>query len=115
MKDLETIKNVISDIVGFDICTNRHNRNEAYARFIYYKLARELTTKTFSNIGKIVNRDHATVLYGIKTFDILLSQDSFIEKTYIASILKLKSINGLDNFIMKEELKKFIENEDIYS
>ena len=41
-------------------------RKVTEARQFYYKRARELTGKTFSEIGKVVNRNHATVLNGIR-------------------------------------------------
>ena len=43
------------------------DRNIVEIRQIYFKCARELTSKSFEKIGMIVNKDHATVMYGIKT------------------------------------------------
>lgn len=41
------------------------------ARYIYFKRAKELLngSETLNSIGNLVNRDHATVLYGIEQVD----------------------------------------------
>jgi chromosomal replication initiator protein len=41
-------------------------RNVCEARQIYFRRAREMTTNTLYEIGALVNRDHATVMNGIK-------------------------------------------------
>ena len=43
----------------------RHHET-ADARFVYFRRARECTKNSLTRIGWLVNRDHATVLHGIK-------------------------------------------------
>ena len=34
-----------------------------------FKLCKEYTNQTFAAIGKTLNKDHATVMHGVKVFD----------------------------------------------
>lgn len=44
-------------------------RNVVDARFLFFKRAWVLTGFTLARIGEVVNRDHATVLHGIREID----------------------------------------------
>jgi hypothetical protein len=63
--------------VFLDVCsrTNTHpdvmrsqtrQREVVDARFVYYRRAKEKTKASLKKIGEVVNRDHATVLHGVK-------------------------------------------------
>jgi hypothetical protein len=69
-----------------DIKTRR--RDITYMRAIYYKLCKEFTFEPLHQIGKTVNRDHATVIHGLKTFDNII--DNFWEKEYFNIYLDIK-------------------------
>lgn len=62
---LETIVSNVSKEFGLDIRTRTRKREYIYARAVYYKIAREMLRKTLSEIGGLVNVDHATVLHSI--------------------------------------------------
>jgi len=44
----------------------KRKREVVDARFVYYRRAKEKTRHSLIEIGKLVHRDHATVLHGIK-------------------------------------------------
>jgi len=46
-------------------------------RWVGFKLARMLTKSSLTTIGKVYNKDHATVLHGIKEFDNFFTQLDF--------------------------------------
>lgn len=48
-------------------------RSIVQARMFYFKYAREYSVLPYSVIGKTLNRDHTTVLYGIRKINNLLS------------------------------------------
>ena len=48
-----------------DLKSRSRARDVADARFVYYRRSREITKEPLSKIGRLVNRDHATVLSGI--------------------------------------------------
>lgn len=67
----EKIKEAIFDVLGlrFDqYTTNSRERHFFYARMIFINYCREVQDITLEEIGIMLNRDHSTVLHGIKTF-----------------------------------------------
>lgn len=64
---LEKIKSVVSDYFQIEksqLTENKKTKNLAYARQMYFYFAREFSKQSLYEIGKSVNRDHATALYG---------------------------------------------------
>jgi len=66
---LETIKDYIEANIRVSLKKKTRARDMCYARAVYYKLAKRYTVQSLSSIGKLVGRDHATVLHGLKLFD----------------------------------------------
>ena len=67
------LENILNDVaikthIPLDKLRSRSRQREIVdARFIYFRRAREVTRESLRNIGRLVdNRDHATVLHGIK-------------------------------------------------
>lgn len=65
MKNKEIIAKVSKEF-GIDITKRTRKTEYLYARAVYYKLAKEIFHRTYSDIGKEVGLDHATVLHSIK-------------------------------------------------
>ena len=59
------------------ITNNRERRNILY-KYSFFVSARELTTLSLSSIGRVLNKDHATVLHAIKKH----SANYMYDKTY---------------------------------
>jgi hypothetical protein len=49
-----------------DLKRKTRKREIVDARYVYFKRAKELTSKSLSAIGSIVGKDHASVLHGIR-------------------------------------------------
>jgi chromosomal replication initiation ATPase DnaA len=76
---LNQIKKTICEVMDLkeNVMIARCNKYElVVSRQIYCKLAREILNLTLSEIGKEINRDHATVLHSIKEIDSRLQFDS---------------------------------------
>ena len=59
------------------------SRDVYQARFIYFKLARKYCKyASLSRIGKEVNRDHATVINGLKKYDMEAKYDPYMGDIY---------------------------------
>ena len=43
-----------------------------YSRAVFFKLARDFTRHSFKEIGEIVDKDHASVMHGMKVYDSLV-------------------------------------------
>lgn len=66
-----------------DISVKDRTREMSQARFIYFKLARKYCRyASLSKIGRLVNRDHATVINGLKRFDIEARYDPYMHDVY---------------------------------
>ena len=68
---LKTIMQRVNKTYNLTISRKTRGREYVYARAVYYKLARELTNYSLSQIGLLVYKDHASVLHGLKTFELL--------------------------------------------
>lgn len=65
-------------------------REMTQARFIYFKLARKFCRYTsLAAIGREVNRDHATVINGLKKYDTEAMHDTYMNDVYDAISNKL--------------------------
>jgi hypothetical protein len=71
------ILDVVEIVTQLDLKTKTRDRRLAYSRNVYFKLARVLTSYSLNDIGKLVNRDHCTVIHGIKQFDNGILEDEY--------------------------------------
>ena len=72
---------VINKALKLDITTKSRKREVVYARFIFYNKLRNSKEKyySFQNIGDYLEKDHATIIHGLKQYDILKEYDDFKE------------------------------------
>jgi len=74
MEKLIKIKEYLDKKSGYDISVRNREAEMVNYRTLYFKLATETTTKSSTAIGKIVGRDHATVLHARgRLFDELMT------------------------------------------
>lgn len=67
---LNKLLHIISEETDINISTLKscsRKRHIVEARYIYFFLARKLTDFSLSDISSLLNKNHSTVLYGIKT------------------------------------------------
>ena len=90
METHNLIKKRINDFFGIDI--NEPTRIEKYveARMIYYWLCYYFTNMNLSRIAKTVNKNHATVLHGIKNFPNFMDTDKQFKEKFLAIYETLK-------------------------
>jgi hypothetical protein len=87
----ETIKEIVESYFEISISRNTRKRQYVEARAIYFKLCREFTQLSLEQIGKSVNRDHASVLHGCRSINTWVEVDKRINNNM--RILKNKIIN----------------------
>ena len=68
VKELEMIKEYVNSALKIDIKDGRRQRSYVYGRALYFQLSKDFTTHSLSDIGSVVNKDHASVLHGLKIF-----------------------------------------------
>jgi len=66
--ELSQIKSLLIDLFKNDFSNKDRQRHSVYQRAVFFKLCRDLTPYSLSAIGAVVNKDHASVLHGLKLF-----------------------------------------------
>ena len=89
--DLKIIYSVCLKVLGIDFGKKDRKQNYVFKRWIYFKVARELTDESLTNIGIHVKKDHATVLFGLKKFDFDILTDEHYKNLYDKCLLLAKS------------------------
>ena len=64
MDNLKIILDACLRVYGADFTVNNRKRENVYAKAAFYNVCKKNTKATLEAIGKMVGRDHATVLYG---------------------------------------------------
>ena len=103
-KNLKRIKRLVENHLEIpDIKIKSRQRDYVNARFLYFKIAHNVCRTSLTKIAQVVDRDHATVIHGIKQFDNLVKynktefkylSDAFVNISSIVS--SKKDINFLD-------------------
>jgi hypothetical protein len=109
MEKLIRIKDYLDKEAEYDIGHKNRYAEIVTFRTLYYKIATETTNQTLTVIGKIVNRDHASVIYARKNlFDELMTIDRFrdIYFEYRKNILGLQVTEEYKNETQYNELKE---------
>lgn len=70
------IKEYIEQKTGIDVSIKSRKRHIVYLRFVAFRLSRDFEA-TLSEIGEPYGRDHATILHGLKQFEIHKEQGYF--------------------------------------
>ncbi len=69
---LALIKEVVENKFDlYDISSARRQRKVVNARYIFYRLCKDFTFSSLDKIGKTVNRDHSSVMHGLKRFELI--------------------------------------------
>lgn len=105
------INEVVNNYFELNIKRNTRKRPYVEARAIYFKLCRDFTRLSLEQIGNKVNRNHASVLHGIKTLNNWVGYDDRIKNN-----LRILT-NKITNFIndSQKELQSNEFNEALVS
>jgi len=116
---LAALKHLVEKELNIKELSNKcRSRELAQARFVYFKLSRKFCPlRSLTAIGREVKRDHATVINGLKKWDVEIIYDPYMEMVYdkISSILTNSSItissgeNAMTFQILEERISKLEE------
>lgn len=113
MNVLELIYNTCCEATGLEIGKKTRKKQYVKARAVYYKLAKENTELSLEEIGSFCgNRDHATVLHGLKKWEREMKYPDFVSyNRMIRSNLPSDFWNLLEHLSKEErELKWLYSN-----
>jgi dGTP triphosphohydrolase len=66
---LEKLKEIVEKYTQVDIACEERNDEHCFARFAYCVLAKKYIKSNLKGIGKVINRDHTTVMHAQKNFN----------------------------------------------
>lgn len=90
--DKDTIKELVSNYFNLDITRKTRKKEYVEARAFYYRLMRQYTRLSLQEIGSSVNRDHASVLHGMKSLYNWMQTDRRLKNNYNVLNSQIKSL-----------------------
>lgn len=119
IQELKSIIESVVRITGKDITSAKRSRNYTNARLIYSYMARRFTKCTFSDIGRAINRHHATILHLNKNYSgIYKTDDDFREladrclSAYFSEIgveqPKVEAIEDINKYLNRCDIDKLL-------
>jgi hypothetical protein len=103
---------IVSSIVGVDILKNTRERRHVTGRAIFYKIYKDLEGWTLSDIGRIFNKNHATVLHNISTIEAYMETEPELASLYNRCLSLYKGEPTIEDSISREELVNKISQLD---
>jgi len=113
--ELNQIKNILIDLFKNDFSKKNRQRHNVYQRAVFFRLCRDLTPYALTDIGAVLDKDHASVLHGLKLFKNfkIWGEDIYLS-IYNEARLKLKErynfANPHANMTVEERYKELFMN-----
>jgi len=115
----------VNDFFGFDISVKSRKRNIVEARMMYAKLMKVYTNMSLTDIGLLINKDHATIIHYLKNFRYIKKQDREFSNKYdiLSEVYEdfRKSWFDLERFddkkriqILESSLKSALDKKEVY-
>ena len=105
MHTINSIKDSVSKLFNVDLSSSKRDTKHLRARSVFYKMCYNLCYKpTLQAIGDSVNKNHATVIHSIKTFENNLKFDPIMRDMY-DTIKKLHKYYEGEDVAIPELLK----------
>lgn len=80
--EIQKTLDFVNDFFGFDISDKTRKREVVEARMMYATLLKRYTRISLTEIGRPINKDHATVIHYIKNFDWLKKNDERFSRKF---------------------------------
>lgn len=113
--DFDTLRDITQEVCKADPMKENRTREVVYARMIMYKVLQEFHNYTYTRIGRMFGKNHATVLYSVSQFDSMIKQDDWLKNRFhcvLAEYTKELSLQNeaiadvyLRNKILESKLK----------
>jgi len=110
--ELKTIKELVNSNININIDNTIQRREFVEARALYYALCKEYTIESLATIGRSVNKNHATVIHGLKNFPIWSDQSVSLSSIYLDIKSKLELLQDemvLENNQTDSMLNKYLK------
>ena len=92
---MRRIKRIVEEHFKMDISIVTRELPVVFARACYYKICRDMLGVSYGRIAKTVNKNHATVMHGIKMVNNLIETDRQYKNEYQKLINKFSKYNKI--------------------
>lgn len=106
---IDKIRELVEHETGYDLTDRKRIREIVYARSVYFSLCRKNTLASLHKIGASVNKNHATVLHGIRLYDETLDR---WEKAYRELHQDIQAILNGEEQVKNTEIEKLQKSMD---
>ena len=103
---LQDIRKIVEESCEVNLSKRSRKREYVYARWIFYRIAKDNTTKILSQIGREINKCHATVIYGLREFNKVVETDSKLKELYYVCLFVINNKKELNTPVSVEEYLK---------
>lgn len=80
--DFDTLRDITQQHCKADPMKETREREYVYARMIMYKVLKKFHKHTYTKIGKMFKKNHATILSAINKFDNIFEQDEWLRDRF---------------------------------
>ena len=76
--DFDILRDITQEVCKADPMKETREREVVYARMIMYKVLHSFHKHTYTRIGRMFGKNHATVLHSINQFDNMIRNDDWL-------------------------------------
>lgn len=103
---IEKIKELVKQEYGYDVDSKTRKREVVEARAMFYTILKNFTNLTLTGIARTVNKNHATVLHGLKNFKEWRKQNKYLEFAFKNIVHRLETLDEIENYVDVMELRR---------
>jgi chromosomal replication initiation ATPase DnaA len=118
LNQISRIKTFIEQEMNLvDMFKKTRRREYVDSRRIFFCILRNKFLLTYHAIGEISERDHATIIYAIKTFENIIKIDRSLNSIYQKTLEEVEFITSVPKLTRKEEILNKIKklNQELLS
>ena len=80
--DFDILRDITQEVCKADPMKETREREYVYARMIMYKVLKKFHKHTYTKIGKMFKKNHATILHSINQFDNMVRNDDWLNNRF---------------------------------
>lgn len=115
---INKIKELVKQEYGYDVDSPTRKREVVEARAMFYVVLRNFTNLTLAGIARTVGKNHATILHGIKNFNLWREQNKYLNLAFKNVIERLETLDEIESHnelrdAKRQLLKLTLENMEL--
>jgi hypothetical protein len=103
---IEKIKTLVEQEYGYSVDDKTRKRQVVEARAMFYYILKNFSNLTLAAIARTVNKNHATVLHGLRNFEVWREQNKYLEFAFKNIVYKLDALDEIENYVDVMELRR---------